>query len=240
MPAPNLSSYKVAASELSSSTKFNNLVQAIQDEFGVIDADQIPGYPSDATKFLRGDGSWAVPSGAPGYGIALPGLPVDGQEFILVDSTSAPTYAWRFRFNNAKASNKWDFIGGSSIYAEVTTDEATTSSTYAAMTTAGPSIAVPVAGSYVVEIGAYLGSGNSSVTAFMSYDIGATGAVDADAIKVATWASMPGDLRANEARARVKALTAVTLTAKYKCSVGGNNCKAADRWMRVTPIAVGG
>ncbi len=64
MPAPDLSSFKVVNAEVSSATKFNNLVQAIQDEFADVDADQIPGYPSDATKFLRGDGAWAVPAGA--------------------------------------------------------------------------------------------------------------------------------------------------------------------------------
>ncbi len=58
MPAADLQSYKVAAAELSSATKFNNLVQAVQDEFGDIDADQIPGYPSSAYPVLRGDGSW--------------------------------------------------------------------------------------------------------------------------------------------------------------------------------------
>lgn len=63
MPVPDFSAYKVVAGELSSATKFSNWVQAVQDEFGDIDPDQIPGYPADATKFLRGDGAWAAPSG---------------------------------------------------------------------------------------------------------------------------------------------------------------------------------
>lgn len=58
MPAPDLEAFKVAAGELSSATKFNNALQAIEDEFSDIDPDQISGYPSDATKFLRGDGTW--------------------------------------------------------------------------------------------------------------------------------------------------------------------------------------
>jgi len=33
MPAPDLESFKVALEELSSSTKFNNLIQALEDEF---------------------------------------------------------------------------------------------------------------------------------------------------------------------------------------------------------------
>lgn len=59
MPVPDLSIYKVADTEVSSATKFNNLVQAIQNELGVIDPDQIPGYPSSVAAFLRGDGAWA-------------------------------------------------------------------------------------------------------------------------------------------------------------------------------------
>lgn len=43
MPAPDLSSFKVSGGEVSSATKFNNLVQAVQDEFSDIDPDQITG-----------------------------------------------------------------------------------------------------------------------------------------------------------------------------------------------------
>lgn len=59
MPVPSLASFKVATGETSSATKFNNLVQAVEDEFGSIQADQIPGYPSSVAAFLRGDGAWA-------------------------------------------------------------------------------------------------------------------------------------------------------------------------------------
>lgn len=60
MPVPDLESYKVTAGELSSATKFNNLVQALEDEFADIDPDQIAGYPANAMKFLRGDGAWTL------------------------------------------------------------------------------------------------------------------------------------------------------------------------------------
>lgn len=60
----DLSSFKVAASELSSATKFNNLVQAIQDFVNALPIQNIASFPSDSSKFLRGDGTWAAPSGA--------------------------------------------------------------------------------------------------------------------------------------------------------------------------------
>ena len=59
MPAPDLESFKVATSEVSSANKFNSLVQAIEDEFSDIDPDQISGYPSSVAAYLRGDGAWA-------------------------------------------------------------------------------------------------------------------------------------------------------------------------------------
>jgi hypothetical protein len=55
----------------------------------------------------------------PTYGLTPPASPADTQEFILVDSVTAPTYAWRLRYNAAStATDKWDFIGGSSITAK--------------------------------------------------------------------------------------------------------------------------
>jgi len=47
------------------------------------------------------------------YGTSLPVSPVDGQEAILVDSLTAPTYQWRFRYNAGSSSAyKWEFVGG--------------------------------------------------------------------------------------------------------------------------------
>lgn len=178
---------------------------------------------------------WApVPAaGAPTYQTTLPGSPSDGQQTILVDSTTAPTYAWFLRYNST--STKWDFLGGAPIFSEVATSETTTSATYAALTTAGPSITVPVAGDYLVEIGM---TGRPSVNAVwnMSYDIGGTGAVDADSVQNSDVATGGGT---NGSRVRKKTAIAAStaLTAKYKISTG--TLTALDRWMRVTPIRVG-
>ena len=186
MPVPDLESYKVAAAEMSSATKFNNLVQAIEDELGDIDPDQIGGYPADAAKFLRGDGAWAAPAAAVGYSTTLPGSPTDGQEHILVDSTTAPTYAWRFRYNASSLSSfKWEFVGGSPASSAV--DTSSDELTGAAVTTYqdfnGPTFTLPRAGDYDIEIEARVsGFGDdTTTTAYVSYAIGATAAADNDA-----------------------------------------------------------
>jgi hypothetical protein len=59
-----------------------------------------------------------IPNAAakPTYGITLPASPVDGQEHILVDSLTAPTYSWRCRYN-AQSTNayKWEVHGGNPL-----------------------------------------------------------------------------------------------------------------------------
>lgn len=167
------------------------------------------------------------------YGTALPGSPVNGQPFIFTDSLTAPTYYWHLRYNST--TTKWHFIGGIPLFAEVTATDSTTSTTYAALTPAGPSITLPLAGDYDVEIG-FRGGPNDG---FMSYDIGATGAVDADAVRNPTASGLVGTMSVARARRKTD-LSAVTLMAKYKWGAsGGANTNFADRWMRITPIRMG-
>jgi hypothetical protein len=55
-------------------------------------------------------------SSAVGYGTALPASPSNGQEYILVDSVSNPSYQWRFRYNASSGSAyKWEFVGGTRL-----------------------------------------------------------------------------------------------------------------------------
>lgn len=164
----------------------------------------------------------------------LPASPVDGQECILCDSLSAPTYTWHLKYVAAKASNKWVFVGGAPLRAEVTTLETTASTTYVALATAGPALVIPVAGIYDIGVGFVSQTAKSS---FMSYDIGATGAVDADA--VTNGIAGTADSGGAWTRFATKTLAAVTLTAKYKATTP-NTCGWQYRWMQATPRAIGG
>jgi hypothetical protein len=89
----------------------------------------------------------------PTYGTTLPGSPVDGQEAILVDSTTNPTYQWRFRYNVGSTSPyKWEFIGGPPAYATVGPNESTgTTGAWINLATPGPLFIVPRAGDYRVQ-----------------------------------------------------------------------------------------
>lgn len=79
----------------------------------------------------------AGPAGTTGYGTSLPGSPTDGLEYVLVDSTTSPTYQFRFRYNAGSANtDKWECVGCGGFL------EGTTS------------ITIPRAGVWYVEIGA--------------------------------------------------------------------------------------
>ena len=169
------------------------------------------------------------------YATTLPGSPVDGQETILVDSLTVATYQWRFRWNAGSANtDKWEFIGGSPVITEVATAELlNANAVYVALATAGPSFALPRAGVYTVEVGCFPKQA-ANAHYYMSYDIGGTGAVDADAME-GDWANANNGTAGSYARIKT-GLTAVTLTAKYKSLTG--NTTFSKRWMRVTPVRV--
>lgn len=166
-----------------------------------------------------------------GRSTTFPASPVDGDIHVYpADTTNG--VMWHFMYNSGSASaHKWEFIGGSPLYAEVETDEATASTTYAALTTAGPSIALPKAGDWIVEQGCHT---RSSITAqnFMGYDIGGTGAVDADAVGIHD--PLATAVVEGYRKRRKQGLTAVTLTSKYRVTGGTSNFQ--KRWMAVTPI----
>jgi len=167
----------------------------------------------------------------------LPGSPVDGQEvYLQVDATNGINWHLRYRAGSASAY-KWEFVGGPPILSSVTAMETSTGiTTYGALTTAGPSVALPRAGDYIVDIGCAYGSDATGTFAYMSYDIGATGAVDADSITTGgMWVSGLNVVLSASRSALKTGLTAVTLTSKYKRSTGGTVTIGA-RWMRVQPV----
>jgi hypothetical protein len=171
---------------------------------------------------------------------ALPASPADGQECILTDSLTVGTYFWRLRYVAGRASNKWVFVGGSPIEAEAAGSVNTASTAYVDL--GGPSIALPVAGDYLIEMGHrnWQTGATGTCWGYMSYAIGATAPSDADAVFTGL---NNANFQAHISRAQKKlGLGAVTLAARYKVAGGGTGQTSLwqDRWMMATPIAVGG
>lgn len=168
---------------------------------------------------------------------SLPVSPIDQQACIYVaDATNGIKWHLRYR-SGASGSYKWEFIGGPVMFSEVTTSESTTSTSYVALTTAGPTVTVPLAGDYDVTIGANVTGSADAMNAYMSYALGGTAASDSDAIrKQQSGAAYYGEPTSR--KRRKTGLTAATaIAARYK--VGNVTGTWENRWMSVIPVRVG-
>lgn len=95
----------------------------------------------------------------------LPGSPTDGDEVILVDSLTAPTYAWRMKYvSGITGTYKWLFIGGSPISVQTLAGNTQSGGSGQADLTGGPSLTLPRAGVYDVE---YAAAGYATVSGEM-------------------------------------------------------------------------
>jgi hypothetical protein len=169
----------------------------------------------------------------PTYGTSLPANPVDGQEHVLVDSLTNPTYSWRFRYNAQSTSTwKWEFVGGTSLFSEVQASESTSSASFTNLTTVGPSVVIPRAGAYDIDWAANVGNSgtNYSIMAIGGAGIGIN---DADGLR---WVVGVAGGDTSIATMRLRALTAGTLTAQYRVTAGTGTW--AMRQLRVWPRRV--
>lgn len=190
----------------------------------------------DGTKFLRDDGTWqSVSSLTTGYGTSLPGSPTDGQEYVLVDSTSAPTYQWRFRYNAGSGSSyKWEFVGGSPKV--VSSDAASTMSSDSFADTATVlSTTVPLDGDWDITVMGriQITSGASTGTPGFSYSVGGTAAADEWAATAAAQSSYSG-----ERTYRWTGLTAGTTVTHKSRKYVGTNGNALSRRLLFLPVRV--
>jgi hypothetical protein len=172
---------------------------------------------------------------------SLPTQPYDGQVVdYLADSTNG--VVWRFRYRAAEAgSYKWYFVGGPPMFNEVTANESMASTSYGNLGTTGPSLTVPLAGDYDVEIASRTHSGSASTSVYHSYAIGGTGASDNDAIDPYTSTSDGTSYasRIESRRRRKTALAASTaLVSKYR-TAAGTTTFWTNRSMKITPVRVG-
>lgn len=165
---------------------------------------------------------------------ALPATADEGDQIVYDTGTAG--VRWHLVYDTSDGTTyPWLFIGGSPLEAEVTTSESRTNTAYGALATVGPSVTVPLAGDYDVWIGATVTPGSPGVIAKMSYDIGGTGAVDADAVRVHTGATQ---VSSNRPRRKTALSASTALVSKYAETVATGSTWQ-DRWMRVQPVRVG-
>jgi hypothetical protein len=146
---------------------------------------------------------------------------------------------WMLVYNGQSSSSlKWEFLGGSALYAAVATSETTTSASYADLATVGPAITLPLAMDCFVTHGCRIFPA-SNIEARMSYAIGATAAVDADSVINGTTVASFGGRSVSRVKRQNALTAATTLTAKYILSSSSSTNSFEARWMTVQPIRVG-
>jgi len=171
------------------------------------------------------------------YGTSLPASPFDGQEAILVDSVTNPSYQWRFRFNAGSSSAyKWEFIGGAAAFNLFATAETPLSvSAWTWCQTPGPDITVARAGDYFVRVGAALSFPSQGLVSVSALTVG-QGAPPATMGQTSD--SAPNGLYGGAlAEGRILAVAAAaTFRLVVNSSVG--NATIGQRTITITPIRV--
>lgn len=101
-------------------------------------------------------------------GTVFPESPQDKQPFILEVSSGV---SWNLRYDSSIGdSYKWVFEGGPPLQSTVSANETTASTSYADLTTTGPTVTVPKAGVYLVQYGAWAWqSGGNQVFSSLHY-----------------------------------------------------------------------
>lgn len=161
-----------------------------------------------------------LPTLAVAYGTTLPSSPADGQEAVLVDSLTNPTYQWRFRYNTANTTPyKWEFIGGSPMYARNNG-------------MGGVSLTLPRAGVYTLAHGCdiYSATQDAIVTIWLLVN----GAQQVPLQVRATGAGSPGSILSASGTSNAT-VTSLTVTQQNNAQV---NSYSSDSWLTAIPVRV--
>lgn len=190
----------------------------------------------DGTKFLRDDGTFAPVNAGPGDPVtALPGSPVDKQQALLVDSLTAPTYAWLLQYEaGISDTNKWILLGGSPLTHYVDTAESTSSTSYVDLTTTGPTITVPRAGIYEIHFGCDI-TAAAVTTAYVTVKLGAAAAADTDNFVNVIAGAGYENTGSRTIRRTLAAGDALKLMYKMSTATSGTFSK---RYIRAVPVRV--
>jgi len=180
------------------------------------------------------------------YATSLPASPVDGQEAILVDSITNPTYQWRFRYNAGSTSAyKWEFVGG--LPARVVDfsgawKKPSANNVYQFIS-GFPSFTIPRNGLYRYTFGAISGSGTGAAI------IIGVGPTSGSAVQTSYARNIPGASTAGNASSSISAIADDLLngTSRTAGDVMGilmqvDNISIAlgafNVWLEVTPSKV--
>ena len=99
----------------------------------------------------------------------LPSTPTDGQQAILVDSTTTPNYAWLLQWSATAA--KWFYLGGSPLRNSNDGAQASAAANGVWGSAGGMAITLPRAGTYDIRFGGMSGGQGSGTTSWMGFGV---------------------------------------------------------------------
>lgn len=174
---------------------------------------------------------------------SLPATPVDGQECnYLADATNGVVWHLVYR----SATGKWHMTGGPPLYGEVANGgNGIPSTAYGDPGTAGPSVVLPLAGTYLLEYGYggyFSNQSTSNPRAVVSPMVGGNGPFDQNAAIMGPGFAIPAGQQHNQHAARGKLFTGITAgsTAILKYRYEQQSPVLVDnRWIKATPVMVG-
>lgn len=162
---------------------------------------------------------------------SLPASPADTQQAILVDSLTVPTYAFLLQYSLSAAG--WLNIGSGFAFSQVATAETTASTSYTALSTAGPQFTMPRAGKYLLEFGCeFETTGSGGPDQWMTIKAGAAAASDTLAVHNNTHTA--STTNTGSRAYTVTAAASDLYVAQYRTATftpGWGN-----RWLKVTPM----
>lgn len=175
---------------------------------------------------------------------SLPGSPVDGQEVYYQADAGAPGIIWHLRYRAASPSlDKWECLGGAPLHASVDAAETTAATAYTGTqpATAGPSITLPIPGTYDITVMANLAtaaiSGNA---ALVSFNAGGTVAQDIWAAQVTTPAAVVTNADASKTTRLGLGPGQLAIVSRYRSSLGSpGTVTVGRRRLIITPVAFG-
>jgi hypothetical protein len=192
-------------------------------------------YLYDGTNWTEQSRDQATASTVITPATSLPGSPTDGQQSVLTDSTTVPTYAWLLQWSST--ASKWFFLGGSPLASYATAGLASNvapGASYVAYTGA-PSVTVPRAGVYTVRHGAGISQNTTTITTNVTVKNGANAASDIDSVELQNIPTANGAATVAKTTQFTCAASAA-LAHQWKNSSG--NATIVNAFIEATPVYV--
>lgn len=164
-------------------------------------------------------------------------VPNDGDEcYLIADATNG--VLWHLRYNAGSASTyKWEFLGGSNLYAEIAgQDTIGSGGVFVDATTPGPSLTVPRAGQYELQFDGLPTSLATSGDSQVAPKLGSATAVTADAAEFTNNAG--GNFGASHLGRTITRTLAASDLVKLQYNTGGQTHVWQRRRLSVRPVRI--